>query len=229
MGKAVFNQPSVGQLIAVRALDFRRDWNSFLELISPDYTRKKFLDVYKQLKKEGRIITNEEELNELLKERSETDPSYKDIAPIYRELLKQGPTLRRFLDVGAADILLEIKEMEGLRRALNTAKLKPTIYETTDELLYLLRDGKVEEFNGIVSKPEFSLYLDFAGAYLPGANLSRANLSNADLSNADLRGRIDYRSLICTDATFNNAIINDDKLSNYLHDNKAKNVPSFEE
>ncbi|MBV9179026.1 MAG: hypothetical protein JO297_18505, partial [Nitrososphaeraceae archaeon] len=35
LAKAVFDKPSVGELIAVRALDFRKEWNNFLELISP--------------------------------------------------------------------------------------------------------------------------------------------------------------------------------------------------
>jgi hypothetical protein len=308
LAKAVFDKPTVGELIAVRALEFRRDWRRFLELISPDDTRTKFLTEYKQLKKAGKTISNEE-LDKLIKESSETEPLSKDIVQIYRELLKQGLTLRRFLDVGAADILLHIKELEGLRRALDT--VQPTIDGTkeqllsTDDLLELLRDGKVEQFNGIVSKPDFrSVSLDFAGAYLPGADLSRANLSHAnllyadlshanllyanlshaplsganlsraklsyanlsradlsgavlsganlshvvlsganlshanlsyavisnadlsraDLSNANLRGCKEFRPLICTDAIFNNAII-DDELSNYLRNNKAKNVP----
>ena len=192
LAKAVFDKP-VGELIAVRALDFRTDWKNFLELVSPDDPRKKFLNEYKKLKEDGRTITNEEDLDKLVKERSETDPLSKDIIQIYRELLKQGLALRSFLDAGAADILLRIEKMEELRRALDTAKLKPTKEEerkervVTDELLKLLSEGEVQQFNEIVTKSDFSrAYLNFSRANLSRADLSSANLSSANLFDANL-------------------------------------------
>jgi hypothetical protein len=58
----------IDELIAVSALDFRPEWNEFLELITPDIIREKFLSEYKRLKVEGITIKNEEELDKLTKE-----------------------------------------------------------------------------------------------------------------------------------------------------------------
>lgn len=123
LAKAVFDKPTVAELIVVRALDFRSEWNNFLELISPDDTRKRFLNEYKG----GRTITSEE-LDKLDKERTEPDLLSKDTVQIYRELLKQGLALRSFLDGGAADILLRIEKMEEhwiLQKFLQKEKVLP--------------------------------------------------------------------------------------------------------
>jgi hypothetical protein len=69
LAKSVFDKPIDG-LIVVQALNFRHDWNRFLELITPDETRKTFLNQYKKLKEEGRIINTKEELDKLTQESS---------------------------------------------------------------------------------------------------------------------------------------------------------------
>ena len=60
---------------------------------------------------------------------------------VLADLLKQGSTLKSFLDVGAADILLKIKDMEGYRRVLSSMEIP-----RTDPPLKLLCEGKVDEF-----------------------------------------------------------------------------------
>ena len=145
------------------------------------------------MKEDGRTITNEEDLDKLVKERSETDPLFKDIVQTYRELLKQGLTLRTSLMLESADILLRIEKMEELRRALDTSKLKPPKEEerkykvkqrrdkVTNELLKLLSEGKVQQFNEIVIKSDFSSrYLNFSRVILLSANLSR---TTSDIAN----------------------------------------------
>ena len=124
LAKSVFEKP-VDQLIAVRALDFRTEWNKFFELITPDDTRKRFLNVYEMLENEKRSITTEEEFEKFVEERSSADPISKDTAAIYKELIKQGVSLQSFLNAGAAGILLQIEKMEEHRRALETTKHKP--------------------------------------------------------------------------------------------------------
>jgi uncharacterized protein YjbI with pentapeptide repeats len=123
----------------------------------------------------------------------ETEPLSKNIIEIYQELLKQGLTLRSFLDAEAADILLRIEKMEELRRALDTTKLKPTKEEEGKEQQRdkvtneLLREGKVKQFNEIVTKSGFnSAYLNFSYANPLDAKLSYTNLLSADLSYANL-------------------------------------------
>lgn len=56
-------------LIAVQALTQRDEWSTFLELITPDETKKKFLIEYEKLKdklKLKQIITTDEELDKLV-------------------------------------------------------------------------------------------------------------------------------------------------------------------
>lgn len=58
-------------------------------------------------------------------------------------------------------------------------------------------------------------------------NLSRATLTGANLQFSLLIGCREYRiNLICDDANFSEAII-DDELSKYLRDNRAKYVPHY--
>lgn len=83
-----------------------------------------------------------------------------------------------------------------------------------------------------------------SGANLLHADLSQANLSNADLSQANLthanltKANLDSSLILgagmptkeedyprCENANFENAIIDDEKLSKYLHNSNAKNVP----
>jgi hypothetical protein len=118
LAKSVFNKP-IDELIVIRALDFRRDWNNFLDLITPDTNREGFFKAYKELKEEGRSINNSDELNQYIKEITEKgNPQSTTIFEIYQELIKQGRDLSNFLDAGADDILLRMKKMEEYRRAL---------------------------------------------------------------------------------------------------------------
>jgi KAP family P-loop domain/Pentapeptide repeats (8 copies) len=187
LAKSVFEQP-VDELIAVQTLNFRHEWRKFLDLITPDEMRKKFFQEYEKIKEEGKIISNEEELDKFLKEISENDhPSFKDVVRIYRELLKQGDSLRDFLDVGAEKILTRIQKMEKHRRALDTTKLPPehkkSVYDTNE--LKLLREGEVDKFNEFRSINHFA-YLNLHGAELSEAFLSSVNLTRVDLSGANL-------------------------------------------
>ena len=75
-------------------MDFRTEWNKFFELITPDDTRKRFLNVYEMLENEKRSITTEEEFEKFVEERSSADPISKDTAAIYKELIKQGVSLQ---------------------------------------------------------------------------------------------------------------------------------------
>jgi uncharacterized protein YjbI with pentapeptide repeats len=74
-------------------------------------------------------------------------------------------------------------------------------------------------------------YANLSGTILSNADLSGTILTKADLSYADLSSTIiigckAYSDLKCTDTDFNDAIIDDSKLSDRLRVCKAKNVPS---
>ncbi len=70
--------------------------------------------------KEGKPISDQDELDRLAKELEEADRPWRtDIIEIYTELLKQhNNALRDFLNAGANEILLHIDKMEEHRRAL---------------------------------------------------------------------------------------------------------------
>jgi len=124
LAKAVSNELPIDGLIAVRALDFRREWNRFSELMTPDETRTMFLSEYKTLKARDITITNEEQLDKIAKGTSDSLLQDEDILEIYRELVKQGKALRDFLD-STSEVLEKIEKMGDFRRALDTTKLKP--------------------------------------------------------------------------------------------------------
>ena len=167
LAKSVFNKP-VDELIAVQAFSFRREWNRFLELITPDESRRLFLNEYKNLK----TMTSEEDLDKLNKGRPESERLSKDVLEIYHELFKHGSSLKSFLDVGAADTLLKIRDMEEYRRVLSTTKMPPE-----DSLLKLLTESKVDQFNN--RRVQFSANsFNFIGAHLSRVNLAGINLSD---------------------------------------------------
>lgn len=65
------------------------------------------------------------------------------------------------------------------------------------ELLDLLSQGKIEQFNAARGDGKLDFYAaDLAGAQLTGANLAGANLENADLSGADLTDAILNRATL---------------------------------
>jgi Pentapeptide repeats (8 copies) len=70
-------------------------------------------------------------------------------------------------------------------------------------------------------------YARLLSANLSNANLSRANLSGAHLDYSIIIGCRGYRDglLICENADFKDAIIDDIILTEYLTKNKAKNIP----
>jgi KAP-like P-loop domain-containing protein len=114
LAESVFGKP-VDELIAVQALNFRKEWWRFLDLITAnDERRKAFFNEYKKIREEGKLITTKAELDKLI----EHNPLLKQVADIYRELVRQGNSLRDFLDAGAEEILERIQKMEEHRRAL---------------------------------------------------------------------------------------------------------------
>jgi hypothetical protein len=204
LAKAVFNNLRIefDGLIVVRALDFRREWNRFLELIIPDETRRKFCSEYKKLKTKGVSISNEQQ-DKIAEGTSDSLVQDKDILEIYKEVEKNKP-LVDFLDSGALEVLGKIEKMEDYRRAVNTTKLNPT-EEKEAQLIKLLREGKIEEFNNtrprnaginlegiyLMNAKLFDVdlrYDNLTSAHLSGANLSYAFLYMTNLSDADLRG-----------------------------------------
>src|SRR5438067_2177884 len=63
-------------------------------------------------------------------------------------------------------------------------------------------------------------------ANLSAAKLSRAILSDANLSRCIILGCTDYHSVVCNDANFRNAIIDNNELIEYLKNKNARNVPN---
>jgi uncharacterized protein YjbI with pentapeptide repeats len=199
LAQSVFGKP-INELIVVQALNFRHEWNKFLELITPDEIRQIFFNEYKKLKEGGQAITTKEQLNKVYnEEKIKTNASvFKDIIKVYKELLQENNyALRDFLNAGATEILLHIEKMEEHRRALDTTKHKTVKEEkvvSSDPLLKLLQAGYVEIFNEIRDSAAY-LKLDFQGANLSGINLShadftRTNLFRANLSNANVSAAI---------------------------------------
>ncbi len=117
--KTVFNDRDIDKLIVVQALDFRHEWNKFLELITPKDKRKAFFKHYIEQKKADKVIRKKEDLDMLTKE-----TSYYDILEIYGELInhEDKSDLRQFLDEGVDEKLLSIEKMEEYRVALDTTK-----------------------------------------------------------------------------------------------------------
>ena len=212
LAKAVFGKP-INELIVVQALNFRRDWNKFLELITPDETRKAFLIEYKKLKEQDVAISDEKHLVEIFNEEAlKNNPALKYAIEIYRELLKQDANaLRSFLDAGAAEILTGIEKMEEHRRALDTIKHEhaeeKTVAKEQSELIKLLFLGKINEFNKIRAESSTDSRLDLSHVNLSGANLSSAYLSGANLYRANLSGAI------LSDANLSDANLSDANLS----------------
>jgi hypothetical protein len=191
LAESVFSKP-VDELIAVQALNFSHEWRKFLDLITPnDERRKTFFNEYKKIKEEGKVVTNEAELDKLIEQISENyHPLLKDVTDIYRELVKQGNSLRDFLEAGAQEILEHIQKMEDHRRALDAAKLPLPVEEeqqrySKKELIKLLRENKIPQFNELRIKQKI-ISLDLSDTDLSKANLSRADLSRANLSNSNL-------------------------------------------
>lgn len=219
-----------------------------MELITLDETRKEFLIEYEKLKDKLKLkqITTHEELDKLVvsKDLSDDDQhSINENLQIFRELIKQDNNyLINFLDA-TAQILGSIEIMEEYRRALYAIKMGLMELRrhrvTDDNLIKLLHEGKIQQFN----ERRFELKIshpDFTDAKLTGADLSKADLSYANLSNAKLTGAklsganlrnsiilgVEYLSgLICDNADFKDAIIDDAELSEYLDNHNAKNTP----
>ncbi len=236
LAESVFGKP-VDELIAVQALNFRQEWWKFLDLIAPnDERRRTFFNEYKKMQEEGKIITTEVELDKFVEQISENNhPLLRDVIDIYRELVRQGNSLRDFLDAGAQNILEGINKMEEHRRALDTTKLPPQIEEKRygrDEVIKLLREGEIKQFNKLRDKQIIPFSPDRSHADLSRAKLSEADLSDADLSDTGLSYSMliwceGYREgLFCENADFKDAILNDPLLTEFLTKNKAKNIPS---
>jgi hypothetical protein len=137
LAKQVFGKDvDIDKLIAVQALNFNRDWNRFLELISPDppdLTRRTFFrDYYINMRNHGKVIDTKDALDNFIKEKfgaSITPP--KEITDIFLELVNQKDyTLSNFLKAGADEILGNIERMEDYRRALEATKPQAIISQT---------------------------------------------------------------------------------------------------
>ena len=160
----VFNKP-INELIAVQALNFRREWKGVLELITPDERRDIFFSEYTRLKNDRISITSQRELDAYSNEITDSDESSRYtrtvFAEIYQNLLKENTTsLNSFLDAGAYKILKNIKKMEEYGRALETTKLKPLSEQDGETGLLTIDPSKLlesspvtvykyEEFNSI--------------------------------------------------------------------------------
>jgi hypothetical protein len=241
-------EENIDKLIAYQALAYRTEWNSFLQLIFDDVTRKKFLKQYDKLKDKFGDIINEEQLVDFNKELFEDDLSeqnfFKENLEIYREIIKQGKDLIKFLQPPTISILSNIEKMERYRRAFDVTEITTTdlTYDKTNTnttyLIRLLREGKVQDFNKIVTDSKI-LSLNFSDANLSNANLSGAilssvNFTNANLSNANLKNSIllnlvdrDVEELIINEKTsFYNAITDSKEILSYL-ENKIpqENMP----
>ena len=153
LAESVFGKP-VDELIAVQALNFRQEWWKFLDLIIlNDEKRRTFFNEYKKIKEEGKVITSEAELDKFVEQVSENNhPLLKDVIDIYRELIRQGNSLRDFLDAGAQNILEGIKKMEEHRRALDTTKL-PAV--TIEEWKTKSMQGEVCAILGCWNNPKY--------------------------------------------------------------------------
>jgi len=254
--RSVFDKP-IDELIAVQALNFRTDWNRFLELITLDDTRKRFLRIYKELRNSGKTIDNEADLVKFSNDKNLIVKPKEDFE-INQEIFRHGTALTSFLDAGALDILLNIDRMAEHQRVLATAKVETEeeklseqqkLKELKEKLLNLLRDQKIAGFNAVRDKLPYPMqaYLDLSGVdlsntILSGANLAGANLFGANLYSADLSGAIlnganlsnanlsfvdSFSDLECQKANFSGARITLERFGNYLRAHGAFNVSVF--
>ena len=74
LAKSVFSKPGkdieIDKLIAVQALNFRSEWNRFLELITPDPNRIIFFRYYYiPFEKAGEVINSKDAFDSLKKEK----------------------------------------------------------------------------------------------------------------------------------------------------------------
>lgn len=122
LAQAVFGK-SVDELMVIQALNFRYEWNKFLEFITSNEKRQQFLNEYKKQKEQDKAIIIKD-LDSFNREISEAYPSFREILDWYPLFFKQNNDLREFLDAGADEILLKIHDIEGHRRALNAVSVK---------------------------------------------------------------------------------------------------------
>ncbi|MEM2141433.1 MAG: P-loop NTPase fold protein [Nitrososphaera sp.] len=106
LAKAVFDKP-VRNLIVVQALKFRRDWSKFLDFIAPTDVRREFLNDYKKL----------------IKDNAALDKYKVFLDKNYPTFYAPEDPLRRFIDAGAGEILLNITDMEEYRRSLEAVSI----------------------------------------------------------------------------------------------------------
>ena len=123
LAKAKVDKP-VDELVAIHALLYREEWNGFLEFIIPNEKRKEFLEEYINIKKTS---YPSEDFQKRIMEKY-------DMQKIYSQLNKHDDPLVGFLDAGSAQILYNIKDMNGYIRALTTTGLKENI--TASKVLF---------------------------------------------------------------------------------------------
>jgi hypothetical protein len=157
--KSVFDKPT-DELIVVQALSFHRDWDKFLDLITPDEIRVKLLTDYKNLNQDGALSADLRNIQtEFYRQPDKiatatfqllikSYPSLKDVFDIYPLFFNHGNELRSFLDAGALEKLLQITSMEEYRRALDTTQVKTTQAQTSSNFFadYYKREDQGSNF-----------------------------------------------------------------------------------
>ena len=147
---------TIDELITVQALSFRNDWKNFLDIITPNDTRKLLFDHYKEFRKGDNFETLLPSLEDVLSEESQKgndffhklnevydhiNPSSEvktsdtgrasdyrnELKEFYIEYIKLGEELRSFLNSGADIILSNLKDMGIYRRALQATKHTPVL------------------------------------------------------------------------------------------------------
>ncbi|HSF51073.1 MAG TPA: P-loop NTPase fold protein [Nitrososphaeraceae archaeon] len=116
----VFKKP-VDNLIAVKTLKFRQEWEWFSDFIFPDDRREQFFNAYKRLNEDNHALDRWKE----------------KVTKSYPSFFNENDPLRTFLDIGGADKLNSIKSMEEYRRALESVS---TFSEYSERLKKLSED-----------------------------------------------------------------------------------------
>ncbi len=159
-----------------------------------------------------KTLTYEDKLNEL-KEELKID---EDLLNFIMKVEKVKSIVDNIVNLDETKLFNYRRAGMAIPREITKEATKPKV--TKEELINLLRSGKIKEFNKIREG-------------LESIDLSWADLSVADLIKADLSGAVilsdesKYIGAKVKNANFKDAIINNEKLVEYLRNNRAINVP----